>query len=231
MAPPAAAATLDKAPGRTVAVENQAAVDTLMRLWRGGQRVQMNTPPLPQVAAQAPVQMLSTAINNVMHPIFVAIGIAEGTRTPAGGYTKAYYGHRDPGSGAWNKGTVSGQNAPNAQQVDRQWMARLSSTSTRVAPVLQRLGFAPGTQGYNRLLFNVLDLTVQAPAAAQDFIKMLPRIARAGGSIEAIAKARADSFINPATGRLDAGGFGNSYSRLLADQRSRAGAFDYKRRI
>ena len=229
--PPAAAATLDKAPGRTVAVENQAAVDTLMRLWRGGQRVQMNTPPLPQVAAQAPVQMLGTAINNVMHPIFVAIGIAEGTRTPAGGYTKAYYGHRDPGSGAWNKGTVSGQNAPNAQQVDRQWMARLSSTSTRVAPVLQRLGFAPGTQGYNRLLFNVLDLMVQAPAAAQDFIKMLPRIARAGGSIEAIAKARADSFINPATGRLEAGGFGNSYSRLLADQRSRAGAFDYKRRI
>ena len=110
-------------------------------------------------------------------------------------------------------------------------MARLSSTSTRIAPVLQQLGFAPGTQGYNRLLFNVLDLTVQAPAAAQDFIKMLPKIARAGGSIEAIAKARADSFINPATGRLEAGGFGNSYSRLLADQRSRAGAFDYKRRI
>jgi hypothetical protein len=229
--PPAAAATLDKAPGRTVAVENQAAVDTLMRLWRGGQRVQMNTPPLPQLSAQTPVQMVGTAITNVMHPIFVAIGIAEGTRTPSGGYTKAYYGHRDPGSGAWNKGTVSGQNAPNAQLVDRQWMARLSSTSTRIAPVLQQLGFAPGTQGYNRLLFNVLDLTVQAPAAAQDFIKMLPKIARAGGSIEAIAKARADSFINPATGRLEAGGFGNSYSRLLADQRSRAGAFDYKRRI
>jgi hypothetical protein len=110
-------------------------------------------------------------------------------------------------------------------------MARLSATSTRLAPVLQRLGVAPGTQGYNRLLFNVLDLTVQAPAAAQDFIQKIPQVVRQGASIEAIAKARADSFINPATGRLEAGGFGNSYSRLLADQRSRAGAFDYKRRI
>jgi hypothetical protein len=229
--PPAAAATRTSQPQATVAVENQAAVDTLMRLWRGQQRVQMSTPPLPQLSAQTPVQLVGTAINNAMHPIFVAIGIAEGTRTASGGYTKAYYGHRDPGSGAWNKGTVSGQNAPNAQVVDRQWMAKLSGVSARVAPVLQQLGFAPGTQGYNRLLFNALDLMVQAPAAAQDFIRMLPKVARAGASIEAIAKARADAFINPATGRLEAGGFGNSYSRLLADQRSRAGAFDYKRRI
>lgn len=229
--PPAAAATRTSQPQATVAVENQAAVDTLMRLWRGQQRVQMSTPPLPQLSAQTPVQMVGTAITNAMHPIFVAIGIAEGTRTAAGGYTRAYYGHRDPGSGAWNKGTVSGQNAPNAEQVDRQWMARLSAASARIAPVLQRLGFAPGTQGYNRLMFNVLDLMVQAPLAAQDFIKKLPKVAQAGASIEAIAKARADSFINPATGRLDASGFDNSYSRLLADQRSRAGAFDYKRRI
>jgi hypothetical protein len=49
-------------------------------------------------------------------------------------------------------------------------------------------------------------------------------------TIEAIAKARADSFFNPATGRLEAGGFGNNYARLLADQRSRAGTFDYRRR-
>lgn len=229
--PPAAAATRTSQPEVKVAVENQSAVDTLMRLWRGQQKVDMKTPPLPQLSPQTPVQMVATAITNPMNPFFVAIGIAEGTRTAAGGYTKAYYGHRDPGSGAWNKGTVSGQNAPNAQLVDRQWMAKLTSVSTRVAPVLRSLGLAPGTQGYNRLMFNVLDLTVQAPAAAQDFIKKLPVVVRSGASIEAIAKARADSFVNPATGRLEAGGFGNSYSRLLADQRSRSGAFDYKRRI
>ena len=233
--PPAAAATRTamEGQGQTQQVQNASpeAVEMLAKLWAKREPLRMDTPPLPQVAAQTPVQMVGAAINNAMHPIFVAIGIAEGTRTPSGGYTSAYYGHRDPGSGAWNKGTVSGQNAPNAQLVDRQWMARLSATSTRLAPVLQRLGVAPGTQGYNRLLFNVLDLTVQAPAAAQDFIQKIPQVVRQGASIEAIAKARADSFINPATGRLEAGGFGNSYSRLLADQRSRAGAFDYKRRI
>jgi hypothetical protein len=233
--PPAAAATRTamEGQGRTQQVQNASpeAVQMLSKLWAKREPLRADTPPLPQVAAQTPVQMVGTAINNVMHPIFVAIGIAEGTRTASGGYTSAYYGHRDPGSGAWNKGTIAGQNAPNAQLADRQWMARLTSTSTRLAPVLQRLGVAPGTQGYNRLLFNVLDLTVQAPLAAQDFINKIPQVVRQGASIEAIAKARADSFINPATGRLEAGGFGNSYSRLLADQRSRAGAFDYKRRI
>jgi hypothetical protein len=59
----------------------------------------------------------------------------------------------------------------------------------------------------------------------------LPSVIANGITIEAIAKARADSFINPVTGRLEAGGFGNSYSRLFADQRSRAGSFDYKKRL
>ena len=55
---------------------------------------------------------------------------------------------------------------------------------------------------------------------------------KAGGwTVEAIAKARADSYINPETGRLEASGFGNSYQRLMKDQRSRAGVYDYRRRM
>jgi len=96
--------------------------------------------------------------------------------------------------------------------------------------LLQRMGIPQNSVGFNRLLFNALDLAVQAPAALPDFLKRLPRIVQAGVTIEAIAKARADSFFNPATGRLEAGGFGNNYARLLADQRSRAGTFDYRRR-
>ena len=213
---------------------NEYSTEQMMKLWNGRERVGASTPPLPQVAASVAAGPVPMAINNVMHPFFVAIGIAEGTRTPSGGFTKAYHGHKDPGSGTWNKGTVSGQNAPNAQGIDRQWMGKLTGLQTRVAPMLRSLGVLPGTAGYNRLMFNVLDSFVQSPLAttgAGGLLTRLGQIVRGGITIEAIAKARADSYFNPATGRLDAGGFDNSYSRLLADQRSRAGAFDYKRRL
>jgi hypothetical protein len=225
--PPAAAATLQDNP----TVINDQALATFGKVWKKQQRVDIRTEPLPQVSATAQVGMAPLRISSDRHPMFVAIGISEGTRTANGGYTKAYYGHRDPGNGVWNVGTVSGQQGGTPASSDRRWMGNLTSQSVSVAPILQRLGLQPGTQGWNRVLFNVLDLTVQAPAAARDFIAKLPQVMRQGASIEAIAKARADSFINPATGRLEAGGFGNSYNRLFADQRSRAGVWDYRRRI
>jgi hypothetical protein len=210
---------------------NPDAIALLNRVWKGQQKADIRTPPLPQVSATAPVGFVPTAIRNDKHPIFLAIGIAEGTRTANGGYTRAYYGHTDPGNGARNVGTVSGQQGGSPATSDRRWMGILTGTASRVAPVLQRLGVQPGTQGYNRLLFNVLDLNVQAPAAVSDFIKKIPQILQQGVSVEAIAKARADSFINPRTGRLEASGFNNSYNRLFQDQRSRAGVWDYRRRI
>jgi len=228
--PPAAAATLDSQPGMVSNV-NPEAIALLNRVWKGQQKADIRTPPLPQVSATAPVGFVPTAIINDKHPIFIAIGISEGTRTANGGYTRAYYGHTDPGNGAHNVGTVSGQQGGSPASSDRRWMATLTGTASRVTPLLQRMGLQPGTQGWNRILFNVLDLNVQAPAAAGDFIKKIPQIIQQGASIEAIAKARADSFINPRTGRLDAGGFGNSYKRLFQDQRSRAGVWDYRRRI
>jgi hypothetical protein len=200
-------------------------------LWRGVQPMTPTTPPLPQVDGAAMAPPIQFAISNPNHPFFVAIGINEGTRTPSGGYTSAYYGHTDPGNGKHNVGTVSGQQGGTPQSTDRRWMGTLTQRQLQMAPVLQQLGLQPGSVAFNRVMFNVLDLTVQAPAAVPDFIRMLPRVVASGASIEAIAKARTDSFINPATGRLEASGFGNNYSRLFADQRSRAGAFDYKRRF
>jgi hypothetical protein len=212
-------------------VINQINLPDMAKLWSGYERLSARTSALPQVAANAMAAPVGMAINNVMHPFFVAIGIAEGTRTPSGGYTSAYYGHTDPGNGVRNVGTVSGQQGGSPQATDRRWMGILTQKQIQVAPILQRMGVKPGSVGYNRLMFNVLDLAVQAPAAVPDFLRKLPRVLSQGLTIEAIAKARADSFFNPATGRLDAGGFGNSYYRLLADQRSRAGAFDYKKRL
>ena len=230
LTPPAAAATLDSV------VVNQGAVDTLSKLWKKQEGLKPSTPPLPQVAASSPVGFVPTAITSDKHPIFVAIGIAEGTRTPNGGYTRAYYGHTDPGDKNWNRGTVSGGRGTNATpaQVDRQWMRTSTQLANQVAPILRRAGLQPGTQGWNRVMFNVLDLNVQSPEAATDqggFVSRIPQIVRQGATIEVIAKARADSYYNPRTGRLEAGGFQNNYSRLFQDQRSRAGVWDYRRRI
>ena len=224
---PAPAAAKPNLADMVINSENLAA---MAALWRNERPMSVQTPALPQVVASAPAAPVPLAIRSDRHPIMVAIGINEGTRTPDGGYTQAYFGHRDPGNGKLNVGTVSGQQGGSPQTSDRRWMGILTNTAVKVTPLLQRMGIPQNSVGFNRLLFNALDLAVQAPAALPDFLKRLPRVIQAGVTIEAIAKARADSFFNPATGRLEASGFGNNYARLLADQRSRAGTFDYRRR-
>lgn len=223
---PAAAGTL----------EYEGNLGELAKAWKEKRpTVDMSVAPLPQVPATAAAASVPLAVSSDKHPFFIAIGIAEGTRTPSGGYTRAYYGHGDPADGNSNKGTVSGGGAREPlggpAQVDRVWMGRLTQKAISVAPLLQRLGLKPGTQGWNRVMFNVLDLAVQSPAASNGFIQRLARVKRQGLSVESIAKARADAFYSPTTGRLDAPGFGNNYSRLFADQRSRAGVWDYRRRL
>jgi hypothetical protein len=193
----------------------------------------LKTKPLPQVSASAEARLVPTAVSNDRHELFVMIGVAEGTRTPNGGYTKAYYGHADPADGFSNRGTVSGgrESGASPEMVDLRWMGRLTAIQQRLRPQLIVMGLMPGTQGYNRVMFNIMDLEVQSPEANRDFIGKLFTVRKAGWSIEAIAKARADSFINPATGRLEASGFGNNYQSLIKDQRSRAGVYDYRRRV
>ena len=41
-------------------------------------------------------------------------------------------------------------------------------------------GLEPGTQGFNRVMFNLIDLTVQAPLAARDFAGKLSQIKQSG---------------------------------------------------
>jgi len=193
----------------------------------------LETAPLPQVAAATPTRYVPSAITTDKHETFVMIGVAEGTRTAGGGYTKAYYGHRDSGDGNNNRGTVSGGrgNRLSPRQVDQKWMRVLTSRSQQATPVLRAAGLEPGTAGWNRVMFNVLDLSVQSPAAVPDFLAKLGQVRGQRFTVEAIAKARSDSFFSPNSGRLDAPGFGNSYQRLFKDQRQRAGVFDFRRRL
>ena len=216
------------------AVQNSNGWKSLNRMFARRERVSATSPPLPQLPPTALTDTVPVAMTSDRHPFMVHIGIAEGTRTINGGYTRAYRGHIDPGDGFRNRGTVSGgRGMGNAspQQVDRFWMRELTARSARIAPVVARAGLRPGTVGYNRFMFNYLDLSVQSPQAANGFAAKLSAIKAGNWSIEAIAKARADSFFSPVTGRLEASGFNNNYSRLLGDQRSRAGVWDYKRRI
>ncbi|MBE7384245.1 MAG: hypothetical protein F6J95_022845 [Leptolyngbya sp. SIO1E4] len=67
-------------------------------------------------------------------------------------------------------------------------------------------------------LLAVLDLHNQAPAAAADFIEHLPSH---DPTPQALIEARAKSFVNPATGQLEAPGLGNSPSTVKADQKRR----------
>jgi len=175
--------------------------------------------------AKAPEGNLGS-ISSSDHPFFVSIGVNEGTRTANGGYTKNFYGHTDPGDGHNNRGTVSGGRGNNytPEEVDKKWRGILNQTQQKYATQLSRLA-SPGTDVYNLIMFNILDLRVQAPAAVPDFVKRIPRIIAEGATPEVIGRLRAESFINPRTGRLEASGFNNDMNRLEADQRRRAGNF------
>ena len=175
--------------------------------------------------AVRPAQVLAP-IDSANHPFFVSIGVNEGTRTANGGYTKNWKGHTDPGDGNFNRGTVSGGRGNNLtpEQVDSNWMKVLATEQTKRDHAVSRFA-QRGTDMYNIIMFNILDLRVQAPLTIDDFIKRIPTILAEGATPEVIGRLRAESFINPRTGRLEASGFGNNMDRLRADQTRRAGNF------
>lgn len=60
--------------------------------------------------------------------VAIAIGSAEGTRTPEGNKTSAYYGHIDPGNGVWNLGSFSYQHgAASPEAADQQQLKQLQA--------------------------------------------------------------------------------------------------------
>ena len=182
---------------------------------------------LPQVAPEEEASPLSTSFSSQNDTIFIAIGINEGTRRADGTYTKQWSGHKDPGNGAWNRGTVSAQSGSlSPKQTDMQFRGKLAQWAINTQPFLRQMGLQPGTVGYNNVMFNVLDLFIQAPAAVPKFIQTLA--AKKDFTIEGIAEARAMSFFDQ-NGRLDT--TFKSYKDLLRDQRSRAGTLQYRRRF
>jgi hypothetical protein len=151
-----------------------------------------------------------------------AVGSAEGTRSPTGERTRAFYGHVDPGNGVWNLGTFSYQHgARSPEEADAKQLKRLRQQ----AEVLQAKAAAQGmTLGLEEIL-NGIDLANQSPRAALDRQGYIDRLAQAydmglTGS-EAILWARTRSYLNPDTGRWNAPGLGNTLDGISRDQERR----------
>lgn len=145
-----------------------------------------------------------------------AVGSAEGTRTPGGGYTSAYYGHVDPGNGVWNLGSFSYQHgALSPEQADYKQLRRLQ----KQAGELRRQTDAKSLEFSLIEELNGIDLANQAPLAALDrgYIDWLDQ-AQTMELANPVVWARTKAFINPDTGYWDAPGLGNTWHTIYHDQ-------------
>ena len=150
-----------------------------------------------------------------------AVGSAEGTRTPDGGYTAAYYGHVDPGNHKWNLGSFSYQHGASfPAEADVIQLKRLynQALELRQQASQQQLRLSLAEE------LNGIDLANQAPLAALDrgYIEWLA-IAKQQSMTERdrIIWARTRAFLNPDSGRWDAPGLGNTLNSIRWDQARR----------
>ncbi len=173
------------------------------------------TEPLP-----AEVQALFEGDENSQ--VAIAIGSAEGTRTPDGGKTLAYHGHVDPGNGVWNLGSFSYQHgAKSPEDADQRQLKRLTTQAQQLYQAAQTQGLTLSPQEF----LNGLDLANQSPAAALSRGGYIDRLleARQMGlqGDEAIAWARIRSFLDPDSQQWNAPGLGNTVEQISRDQERR----------
>ena len=159
------------------------------------EHMSFNSPEVTHEAVQGRLQ------DDFGERMFVSIGLNEGTRTNDGGFTKDYSGHKDPGDGKTNRGTISARSGT-PEEADKEWRGILSKTRREYKNVLVNMGIPIGSKNYQVMMFNILDLRVQAPAAVPDFVKQIPQIVAAGVSAETVGRARHDAYIDPRTGNL-----------------------------
>ncbi|NEQ50835.1 MAG: hypothetical protein F6K11_11980 [Leptolyngbya sp. SIO3F4] len=153
-----------------------------------------------------------------------AVGSAEGTRTPTGGYTSAYYGHVDPGNGVWNLGSFSYQHgAASPEDADKKQLRQLQRQTLELRQQAQTKDFSLSLLEE----LNGIDLANQAPLAALDrgyinwlFVAKQHPMDRG----EQVIWARTKAFLDPDTGYWDAPGLGNHWDAIYRDQQRRYNA-------
>ena len=115
---------------------------------------------LPQVAPEEQASLLSTSFSSQNDTMFIAIGINEGTRRADGSYTKHWSGTRSvDGRGMRD---VSARAPPFLKTSGHAVPWKAGSNGDQHKPWLED-GAGAGTVGYNNVMFNVLDLFIQAP--------------------------------------------------------------------
>ena len=172
--------------------------------------------PLVKTQKDTPYPLSDLFLGGPTSLVSKTVGSAEGTRTPDGGYTSAYYGHVDPGNGVWNLGSFSYQHgASSPEQADRKQLRRLQQQ----AKELRRQTQAKSFQLSLLEELNGIDLANQAPLAALDrgYIHWLHQ-AQSMDLPERIVWARTKAFIDPDTGYWDAPGLGNHWDSIYRDQ-------------
>lgn len=155
----------------------------------------------------------------------IAIGSAEGTRTPNGERTKHFVTHRDPGNGVLNQGSFSLQVtqylAKSPEDADQFQLRRLRRQFNLGLEQAQQKGL---TLNLSEKL-NLADLANQAPLAALDtggFIDRLYEVKNKGlQGDSAILEARTLSYIDPRTNKLNAPGLGGTLESVRRDQARR----------
>jgi LysM repeat protein len=180
--------------------------------------------------ALAPLDM-QRAFTDTNGRLTVAIGHSEGNRTTAGGFTSSYAGHVDPGNGAANMGSFSYQvkqgGASTPEQADRVWLRQMQGELPAYQAAASKAGLDPNNPMVAAVFF---DTYTQAPAAAIDAGGLRDRMGNIADAmntqtgsdlLQSLVRERVSSYVNPATGRLEAGGFGNSPERLAVDQARR----------
>ncbi|MEM8604695.1 MAG: hypothetical protein AAGF24_12780 [Cyanobacteria bacterium P01_H01_bin.121] len=206
------------------------AIDTLLGFDLAPRSI-VNSPEAPDrqtkhPSATPPATVISQIFRGGVESLVArAVGSAEGTRTPEGHKTKAYFGHVDPGNGVWNLGTFSYQHtAQTPEEADAKQLRRLQSQSL----ALKQKAHAHNLVLSLEELLNGIDLANQAPMAALDragYVEWLAEARKLGmtGS-EAIIWARTRAFIDPDTQRWNAPGLGNNIHSITQDQSRRVDA-------
>lgn len=174
-------------------------------------------PRSPVVVASADIDVSDVKEGELSdQELTCAIGAAEGTRDSECKTNDAYDGHTDPGNGARNQGSFSYQHGPSSPaEADKQQLIRLRLAEEG----LQAKADAKFGRSLSKpALAAALDLWNQSPAAGEDFVNNLTTATPNG---QQIIEARSKSYVNPATGQLDAPGLGNSAAKVEADQARR----------
>lgn len=150
----------------------------------------------------------------------IAIGVAEGTRTPAGGRTSLWQQHTDPGNFAENRGTFSWQlEATSVADAEQRGLDRVRQAAIpHLLQDAEKIGIPLNIE----LLVQGADLWNQSPQAGADFIENLKRCQqRETQTSAAVLCARMESYVNPSTGEVEAAGFANDPDLLRDDQQRR----------